>query len=173
MFLATHVPSVLPSTTSLPGKSASETSAALASIDSILRRALSRSSFGANVDPASTLVDDIIAVSTMIFFLLACFMVFLAVKLLLGVLLLGFARRRYKGIKERERMYIHTGARRGGAFGGVTVSDDQKAIIYEGDPEGKKTSVEMERAGRQKEMYEGMEGLEGVTRYKMCAKRIW
>ena len=116
MFLATHVPSQLPSTTSLTESplGTSETSVALASIDNILRRALSHSALG---ESTTTWTDNIIATSTTFFFLAACFLVFLAVKLVLGVTLLRFARNRYRDIRERDRMWAHTGGKPGGAFG--------------------------------------------------------
>lgn len=173
MFLATHVPSPLPSasatTISLSENlSTSETSAALASIDTILRRALSCSDAS-----ASTLFDDFVAAATMAFFLLACFLIFLAVKLLLGIMLLGIARSRYKGLKERERMWTHTGAHRSSTFGTTTITEENRAIIYGGNPEEEMRVSEMVRKGREREMRVEMETLEGVTRYKMCAKRIW
>ncbi|KAI5798222.1 eukaryotic membrane protein family-domain-containing protein, partial [Pyronema domesticum] len=164
-FLATHVPSPLPPTTGLGADT--ETSAALASIDSILRRALS--------NPAHfSFVDTIVAAGTMCFFLLSCFLVFLAVKLLLGIILLGFARNKYKTMKERERMYIHTGANRSSAFGTVTIGEEERKVIYSGElqEEGRKVA-EFVRKGREREMKTEMEGLEEVERYKMCAKRIW
>lgn len=161
-FLATHVPPPL------SDEAISETtSAALAGIDAILRRALSRS-------PGFSLVDNVVAAGTMCFFLLACFLVCLAVKLLLGVLLLGFARNRYEAMKERDRMHIHTGALRSSAFGTVTVGDDERSVIYSGELEAEGRSVsEMVRKGRAREMETNMDGLEQVTRYRMCAKRIW
>jgi hypothetical protein len=166
-FLATHVPPPLPPTTSLSEETVSETSAALAGLDAILRRALSCS-------PEFSLLDNVVAAGTMCFFLLACFLVFLAVKLLLGVLLLGFARKRYKKMKERDRMYIHTGAMRSSAFGTVTVGEEERKVIYSGELEAEGRTVrEMVRKGREKEMSVEMEGLEEVTRYRMCAKRIW
>ncbi|KAF8246746.1 DUF747-domain-containing protein, partial [Wilcoxina mikolae CBS 423.85] len=166
-FLATHVPPPLPPTTSLSEETISETSATLAGIDAILRRALSRS-------PEFSLLDNVVAAGTMCFFLLACFLVFLAVKLLLGVLLLGFARKRYKKMKERDRMYIHTGAMRSSAFGTVTVGEEERKVIYSGELEAEGRVVrDMVRKGREKEMKIEMDGLEEVTRYRMCAKRIW
>lgn len=172
MFLATHVPSPLPSTSATTSLSenlaTSETSAALASIDTILRRALSRSDAS-----ASTLFDDFVAAATMAFFLLACFLIFLAVKLLLGITLLGIARSRYRGLKERERMWTHTGAHRSSAFGTTTITAENRAIIYGGNPDEELKVAEMVRKGREKEMRVEMDSLEGVTRYKMCAKRIW
>ncbi|KAI5778391.1 eukaryotic membrane protein family-domain-containing protein [Geopyxis carbonaria] len=166
MFLATHVPAPLPPTTSLAEHSTSAT--AVAGIDTIMRRALSRSSF-----PPSTWIDDLIAAGTMVVFLLVCFLVFLAVKLALGVVLLEFARRRARGIKARERMNINTGSKRSGAFGVITVNAEQRSRIYEGDPAGEKATADRERKGQAQEMKVEMDGLEGVERYKMVSKRIW
>jgi hypothetical protein len=159
MFLATHS---LPSTTSL---SDTLNASATHGFDTIFLRAISGS--------ASTLLDDFVAAATMCFFLLACFLVFLAVKLLLGVVLLSVAGNRYKSLKERERMWIHTGARRSSAFGTVTIEDETRGIIYGGNPEEERKVAEGIRIGREREMKTEMDGLETVTRYKMCAKRIW
>ncbi|KAA8894234.1 eukaryotic membrane protein family-domain-containing protein [Sphaerosporella brunnea] len=166
MFLATHVPAPLPPTTSL-SETENVTSSSLDGIDTLLRRALGSSS------DSSSLLDDFVAATTMWFFLLACFLVFLAVKLLLGVLLLGVAGKRVESLKERERMWIHTGARRSSAFGTITISEQTRGIIYRDDPEEEKMIAERERVGREKEMKAEMDTLESVRRWKMSAKRIW
>lgn len=170
MFLATHLPADLPPTTSLAPSPSPETTAALASIDQILRRALSRSTLGGD---APTWTDDIVAASTMFFFLAACFLVSLAVKLVLGVSLLRFARNRYRGIREREKMYAHTGGKNGGAFGVCQVSDEQRQRIFEGDERGLRECNERGRKGREAELKTDMGKLEGAERYKMVSKRIW
>ncbi|KAL7271565.1 hypothetical protein RUND412_005663 [Rhizina undulata] len=173
MFLATHVPLPIPSiTTSLDESHASAaTTDALANFDAIIRRALGRSSFGGNTDPTTSSTDDLIAAATLVLFFLGFFLVFLAVKLVLGIFLLGFARQRYKGMKERQQIPIMTGARRVGGFGLIEVTDDQRKLIYEDDPEGERQVREREKAQTAREM--NPEGLEGVTRYAMVAKRIW
>lgn len=175
MFLATAMPHPEPSSsTSLtPSSTPSASTAALASLDTILRRALGRSSFGGNVDPATSFTDDAIAAVTMILFLLCCFLVFLAVKLVLGVALLGFARRRYRAMKDRERISAHTGARRVGGFGVVEVTDDVRRAVHEGDEEGVRKAREAERKGREKDMNPDMASMDTVMRYDMVAKRIW
>lgn len=179
MFLATNVPPPIPSTaTSLSVESASTaspaTTAALQHFDSIIRRALGRSTFGLGGDAAtrsSWSTDDVIAFITMFIFFLGVFFVLLALKLVLGMLLLGFARSRYKGMKEREKEGVSAGGRRIGGWGVVEVNDDKKRWIYEDDPEGARTSREREKVMREKQ--DKGDDLGNVSRYTMVAKRIW
>lgn len=165
-FLATHVPSAFPpsSSTSLTPTSTPD---AASSLDHLLHRALSRHS------PETSWTDRLVSVGTMFTFLSACFLVFLSVKLILGVLLLGFARRRYRGIRERERMNCAVGGRYGGAHGVVNVGKDERKRIWEGDEKGLKACEERERKGREAELKKEMDGLDRVKRYEMSSKRIW
>ncbi|KAF9636417.1 Membrane proteinTapt1/CMV receptor [Lasiodiplodia theobromae] len=190
MFLATHMPLPIPSpATSLSVESAGSqatssspaTTAALAHIDHIFRRALGRSSFGAGSTTSSSSwhlwsLDDVIAFTTMIVVFLVAYFVLLACKLVLGMVLLGFARARYKGMKEREKMLTTTDGKRVGGWGVVEVEDDKKRWIYADDPEGLRALREREAKAREKEAKEarGADGkLEGTSRYSMVAKRIW
>ncbi|KAL1649488.1 hypothetical protein SLS58_001544 [Diplodia intermedia] len=198
MFLATHMPLPIASpATSLSvdsggggqatSSSSPATTAALAHIDHIFRRALGRSSFGAGGNMASVpssphhswqlwSLDDVIAFTTMIVVFLVAYFVLLACKLVLGMVLLGFARARYKGMKEREKMVTTTDGRRVGGWGVVEVEDDKKRWIYADDPDGLRALREREAKAREKEGKEarGADGkLEGTSRYSMVAKRIW
>ncbi|OCK73304.1 DUF747-domain-containing protein [Lepidopterella palustris CBS 459.81] len=185
MFLATHMPLPLPSTaTSLSTESASTTSpattAALAHIDHIFRRALGRSSFGTGTGGPESLsfnwwsVNDLIAFATMVVVFLVFYLVLLAFKLVLGMALLSFARSRYKDMKERERMVVDTGGKRVGGWGVVEVEEDKRRWIYKDDPEGLRALREKEVKMREKEAKGvGEVGLGGVSRYAMVAKRIW
>ncbi|OJD36581.1 uncharacterized protein BKCO1_1000069 [Diplodia corticola] len=203
MFLATHMPLPIASpATSLSvesggsqatSSSSPATTAALAHIDHIFRRALGRSSFGAGGNVASPQssyfsstmtgtawqlwsLDDVIAFTTMIVVFLVGYFVLLAFKLVLGMALLGFARSRYKGMKEREKMVTTTDGKRVGGWGVVEVEDDKKRWIYADDPEGLRALREREAKAREKEMKEARGGdgkLEGTSRYSMVAKRIW
>ena len=121
----------------------------------------------------ATAADAVLAAASMALFLLSCFLVFLAVKLLLGVLLLRVAGRRVKDAAARARMHHHTGARRSSAFGTVMVTDEARRVIYQDTPDEGRKVAERERAGREREMDVGMGGLDGVQRYRMCSKRIW
>ncbi|CAD6590660.1 MAG: hypothetical protein ASARMPREDX12_004620 [Alectoria sarmentosa] len=181
MFLATHMPLPLPSTaTSLSVDSAAAspaTTAALQHIDQIFRRALGRSTFGAG-DPTlapehsmSWSTDDIIAFITMLVFFLVLFLALLAFKLVLGMFLLSFARRRYKGMKERENTSTHADGRRVGGWGVVEVDEDKRRWIYKDDPEAAKKLRERERDARERKG--GEESFGSVSRYSMAAKRIW
>ncbi|KAK8190006.1 eukaryotic membrane protein family-domain-containing protein [Phyllosticta capitalensis] len=193
MFLATHMPLPIPSTaTSLSveesaSASSPATTAALAHIDHIFRRALGRSSFGAGVAgapapphsswwTASWSLDDAIAFATMVVFFLVVYFVLLALKLVLGMVLLSFARSRYRGMKERERMGHTTDGKRVGGWGVTEVDDDKKRWIYADDPEGFRALREREEKGKRKEREEREGGtgvLEATARYSMVAKRIW
>ena len=181
MFLATHMPLPLPSTaTSLSVDSAAAspaTTAALQHIDQIFRRALGRSTFGAG-DPTLApehsniwSTDDIIAFVTMLVFFLILFLALLAFKLVLGMCLLSFARRRYKGMKERENTSTHADGRRVGGWGIVEVDEDKRRWIYKDDPDGARKLREREREARERKG--GEESFGSVSRYSMAAKRIW
>lgn len=181
MFLATHMPLPLPSTAtslSVDGATASPaTTAALQHIDQIFRRALGRSTFGAG-DPTLApeqsniwSTDDIIAFVTMLVFFLILFLALLAFKLVLGMCLLSFARRRYKGMKERENTSTHADGRRVGGWGVVEVDEDKRRWIYKDDPDAARKLRERERDARERKGEE--ESFGNVTRYSMAAKRIW
>ncbi|KAK4549456.1 hypothetical protein LTR36_006453 [Oleoguttula mirabilis] len=183
MFLATHVPMPMPSAAtavSVDGKAAATSPATLAAlqhIDHVFRRAIGRSSFGAGSDPGSSFswwsIDDVIAFATMITFFLALYLVLLACKLVLGMLLLSYARSRYKGMKERERQVATAEGRRVGGWGVVEVGEDKRRWIYDDDPDGLRELREKEERGRKQSKGEKGDRLDGVDRYMMAAKRIW
>ena len=116
--------------------------------------------------------DDAIAFVAMLIFFLGVFLIFLALKLVLGMVLLGFARRRYKDMKEREKEEVGTGGRRVGGWGVVEVDDDKRRWIYKDDPDGARASREREKASMRRGT-ERVEDLGAVNRYTMVAKRIW
>ncbi|KAH0545256.1 hypothetical protein FGG08_000710 [Glutinoglossum americanum] len=179
MFLETHVPLPIPSTaTSLDESSTTSptTTDALQHFDNILRRALGRSSFGIGSPSGSITAlwntDDVIALLTMLIFFLGLFLLLLGAKLVLGMLLLGFSRNRYRSMKEREREVVDTRGKRFGGFGMVDVNEEKRRWIYKDDPEGLRVLREREKAIREKEVrMEASFG--GVSRYSMVAKRIW
>ncbi|KAF7941767.1 uncharacterized protein EAE97_006604 [Botrytis byssoidea] len=179
MFLATHLPPPLPSTaTSLSVESSPATTAALEHFDTIVRKALGRSTFGLpNPDSITPWylpsTDDVIASLTMIVFFLGAFFVLLACKLVLGMLLLKFARNRYSTMKMREHRRYETGGKRVGGWGMVEVDDDKKRWIYDDDPETLKKLREKERLARDKEKVGAVHDFSKISRYEMAAKRIW
>ena len=183
MFLATHVPMPIPSVAtavSLESEAAATspaTRAALQHIDHVFRRAIGRSSFGTGTDSGSSFswwsIDDVIAFATMIFFFLALYLVLLACKLLLGMLLLFYARSRYKSMKERERQGTTTDGKRVGGWGVVEVNEDKRRWIYEDDPDSLRDLREKEERGRKRSKSDRGDKLDGVERYTMAAKRIW
>ncbi|KAI9818917.1 MAG: hypothetical protein M1827_007738 [Pycnora praestabilis] len=183
MFLATHMPSSIPSTaTSISVESSATTSpattAALQHIDQVFRRALNRSSFSGGIGATRLgigswlCLDDIITFTTMLTVFLVLYLVLLALKLILGMCLLSFARSRYKGMKEREKLVIDLGGRRVGGWGVVEVDEDKRRWIYHDDPDAARALREREKASREREGQAGKD-FSGVQRYTMAAKRIW
>ena len=81
-------------------------------------------------------------------------------------------------MKERESVSTQTEGRRVGGLGVVEVDDDKRRWIYRDDPAGRKRLKEREggkraKANEPEKATTGAEGLEGVMRYSMVAKRIW
>ncbi|SMQ49877.1 unnamed protein product [Zymoseptoria tritici ST99CH_1A5] len=180
MFLATHMPVPIPSAgTSIaePPASTPVTTAALQHIDQVFRRALGRSSFGAGNSGgpssiASWNIDDFIALATMVIVFLAVYLIMLALKLVLGMALLSYARGRYNGMKERERESVDTHGRRVGGWGTVEVNEDKRRWIYEDDPEGLEKLRKKESEAQARAASNEMK-LDHVDRYVMASKRIW
>jgi hypothetical protein len=184
MFIAMHMPPPLPATsTSLSSDPASSpaSTAVFAHIDEIFRRALGHSSFGAGATSqawyhySSWTLDDLIAGSTMLIVFLVVYLVFLALKLILGMLLLIVARKRYHGMQEREMMSVETGGKRIGGFGVVDVDENMRKQIYDDDPETLKRLRERDEKQKKKDDQERERGTSfgHVSRYAMVAKRIW
>lgn len=113
----------------------------------------------------------------MLTFFLGAFFVLLALKLVLGMILLRFARNRYADMKKREFQSYDTGGKRVGGWGMIEVDEDKRRWIYEDDTEGLRRLREKERAGREKAEKAVQEGkaseFSRVSRYEMSAKRIW
>lgn len=134
--------------------------------------------------------------------IITLFLVLLIFKLLLGMGLLAFSRRRYQGMKFAEyerahpcpnshthtypqqtinnpiensaksRGYAVEGSKRIGGWGVVEVGEDRRRWVYADDPEGLKRV----RAYEEKEAKKGRDdegSFEHVQRYEMVAKRIW
>jgi hypothetical protein len=182
MFLATHLPSPIPSTaTELAIESETPvTTAALEHFDNIIRKALGRSAFGIP-DPSASgrwylpSADDVIAALTMLTFFLGAFFVLLACKLVLGMLLLKFSRNRYSSMKKRENESYDTAGKRLGGWGMVEVDESKKRWIYDDDLETLQKLKEKERAAKEKAEKGNWQGQDfsKITRYEMSAKRIW
>jgi hypothetical protein len=195
MFLATHLPMPLPPSaqTSLSVESATATSppiaAALDRLDMVIRGALGRSVHGLpqnfsalptsrGFGPWSS--DDLIAALTMVVIFFMIFLVLLVVKLLLGMVLLRYARNRYARMKAKEQAVaggkadaetFESKGRRVGGYGQVEVGEDRRRWMFVDDPEGL-------RKVREKEQRDGKKGkkeidLASISRYDMIAKRIW
>ena len=204
MFLATHLPplSPSPSTSLLVPPDASPSPSTLASI---LRLALGHSSFGsATMSPdtppmlsfrywTSFTFDDFMSLAIMGGVFAILFLLLLLFKLLLGMALLEYARRRYRGMKEREEMDMDTRGKRVGGWGVVEVSDEKRRWIYKGEEEewkarGRDPANESFGGNRDNEgskmgggtgngmpavKSKGKDDWSNVRRYDMVAKRIW
>lgn len=192
MFLATHMPAAMPSTATSLSAAEEVTStpaiaAALHHVDHILRRALGRSTFDSGTAPSADTApyskiltylstDDVVAFCTMLLSFLLLFLLLLAFKLVLGMCLLSFARRRYMDMKKREsENSIGAEGKRVGGWGVVEVDEDKRRWIYMDDPEGARRLRERDKMATDRSRNGGRteEGFEGVERYKMVAKRIW
>ncbi|KAE8137657.1 eukaryotic membrane protein family-domain-containing protein [Aspergillus pseudotamarii] len=116
--------------------------------------------------------------------ILTGYVVLLIVKLLLGMVLLAYARSRYRAMKQREteqsshenggppraREYAVEGSRRFGGWGVVEVNDDHRRWIYTDDPEAlRRLKAKEEKEKNSKEEL----NMDHVRRYEMVAKRIW
>ncbi|KAG2417626.1 hypothetical protein HFD88_008845 [Aspergillus terreus] len=173
-----YVPSPLPSPTPLSLRTIVPVS--IAHADAFFRQLLAN----AMPSPAQS-----VYIFTVVL-LLTGFVLLLILKLLLGMLLLTFARSRYKAMKGREgshpsavtdssnhapaaapaREFSVDGSRRVGGWGVVEVNDDQRRWIYVDDPDGLrrlKTKEEKDRNAKEEL------NLDHVQRYEMVAKRIW
>ncbi|CAI7588127.1 unnamed protein product [Penicillium bialowiezense] len=121
--------------------------------------------------------------------LLTGFVVLLILKLLLGMVLLAFARSRYRKMKgletekrdshsrhsgesgaPRARDYDVEGSQRVGGWGCVEVGEEKRKLIYADDPDGLRRVKEKEEKdkGKDKEFT-----VDHVQRYEMIAKKIW
>lgn len=190
MFLATNISapgiSTATSLTSAHDEAKPTSSPVLAQLDLIFRRALGHSSFGGGSNSEGVwhwTLDDGIALATMLLFFLALYLLLLALKLALGMILLGIARSRYAKMLEREikggsERLIETESKRLGWFGVAELGEERREKIFEGHEGELRKLREKEQRNREKEDKEetsgqGLKGLEGVERYAMVAKRIW
>lgn len=136
-----------------------------------------------------------------VIFILTGYVILLLFKLALGILLLSFARSRYRAMKDREREqslrsannpasqpqnsahtgssstasygrgYVVEGGRRVGGWGVVEVDDEKNRWIYSDDPDGLRKLKE--RGQRDKNGKDSVLNFDSVRRYDMVAKRIW
>ena len=177
MLLATYLPPPLPSTaTSLSLESATTSEAtteALAHIDNIVRRALHGPPSYSITSHPYQILDFLLPYLLPLTAMLLLFLFLLSLKILLGMMLLSFARSRYKSLKEREGMSTHGEGRRVGGWGVVEVDEDKRRWIYADDPEGAKRLREREARERERIRHDSGDGFEKVERYSMMAKRIW
>ena len=183
MFLATHLPPPVSSTaTDLAVESATAspaTKAAFEHFDTIIRKALGRAAYRIPDPTASNRwyiprADDAIAAITMLVFFLCAFFVLLACKLVLGMLLLRFARNRYSSMKSREHASYDTGGRRLGGWGVVEMDEAKQRWFYDDDPSALKKLREKEKASKEKQENNGgtAQDFGKISRYEMV-KRIW
>ncbi|KAK6337130.1 hypothetical protein TWF718_009914 [Orbilia javanica] len=165
MFISTHLPSPLfpdMTRTSFPGDAADAasspaTTAALHKFDTILKSAFSGRAGQDTVDILNT-ITEYLTIATIF---IGIWMVFLVFKFILGMGLLAVARRRYKGMKEREKKgYAVAGI---GGSGMSEMNDEKRKIINAG---GEKDITGGAAARKTTPLGE-------VERFDMVAKRIW
>ena len=179
--------------------------AALDRLDHIIRNALGRAVYGSHTYPATAdypadlggggagagagagaatalwlrwTSDDVIAALTMVVVFLLAFLVLLVIKLLLGMVLLRYARDRYACMKEKEyavargeadKEVFDAKGRRVGGYAQVEVGEERRRWIFADDEAGLRRLKEREAgAGKKAE-----KDLGGIMRYEMVAKRIW
>lgn len=177
MFMASWVPSASSSSSTSLASIHEHYSSARANMPMTTGTAISRT-----IDdiikaiPAVITSSSVVTHMTTVLMVLLIFLILLAFKLVLGMLLLAFARSRYRSMKLRERNPIHhvEGGRRVGGWGVVEVDDDKRRWVYEDDPAGLRGLREREeREKKDREKGHGVETFEKVKRYEMVAKRIW
>ncbi|KAL2182189.1 DUF747-domain-containing protein [Thermothelomyces heterothallicus CBS 203.75] len=212
MLLATHIPTPLPPTTqtSLSVDNATPSPAMLAALDRIdhlIRNALGRSvlgypytadqsdnatagSFGSGDTAAwpsrlwklSFTSDDAIAALTTVVVFMLLFLILLVVKLLLGMVLLRYARDRYARMKikehaiatgQAERESFDAKGKRVGGYGQVEVGDDRRRWIFGDDLEGLRKAKEREKKAEANIERDKEKDFSRVMRYEMVARRIW
>ncbi|KAF4951853.1 hypothetical protein FSARC_12803 [Fusarium sarcochroum] len=195
MLLSTHLPMPLPipestQTSLLSEESATPSSpamiAALNRFDSLIRDSLGRATYGypygspLNSRPwYSWTSDDAIAAVTMIVVFFIAFLVLLILKLLLGMLLLKYARNRYARMKRAEHQgrapesFDTPGSRRVGGFGQVEVGEERQRWIHADRNEGLKGGKGPGKRNEKTDKTAKKDDLEKVSRYEMVAKRIW
>ena len=181
MFIAGWIPSVPPtvstSLTSIHEQYTSSLGAIPTSTTTKLSRQLDHLLGGLPSTIASSNLSNHL---TTVLAILLIFFVLLAIKLVLGMLLLAFSRARYRSMKEREKESIYhvDGGRRVGGWGVVEVNEDKRRWIYEDDPSGLRALQEREdrertKRERDREKGIGVDSFDRVKRYEMVAKRIW
>jgi hypothetical protein len=183
--------------------------AALDRIDHLIRNALGRSVFGypyasdengaadmpsgggsnavaaflSRFWPLPFSSDDCIAALTMVVVFLLIFLVLLVVKLLLGMVLLRYARDRYAKMKMKEhdvaagkadKESFYARGKRTGGHGQVEVGDERRRWIFgPDDPEGLRKSRDKERRAEANVERDKEKDFGRVMRYEMVARRIW
>ncbi|KAI2628216.1 DUF747-domain-containing protein [Xylaria nigripes] len=191
MFLATHIPSPMPtSTTELSVESSTPSSAAMVAafekLDTLIRHALGRAVYpheSTQDQPWWAFSsDDVIALLTMLVFFFLAWIVLLIVKLLLGMLLLRYSHKRYTIMRLKEQAIASGKAehesfsqpgQRVGAFSSVEIGDERRKWIYEDDTDGLERMRQRDRKTQEKFKEKKDDGLAKVVRYEMIAKRIW
>ncbi|KIW45402.1 uncharacterized protein PV06_03796 [Exophiala oligosperma] len=181
MFMAAWVPSTAPSSSTSLASIYEDYSAARSSLPLSTSATISRT-----VDdiirsiPTVITKSSIVTHMTTVLMFLLLFLILLACKLVLGMVLLAFARSRYHSMKSREKNTVHhvEGGRRVGGWGVVEVDEDKRRWIYEDDAAGLRALREKEERDKNKQQKEkerghGVDAFDKVKRYEMVAKRIW
>lgn len=183
MFVAAWVPSPPPSAAASLASIHQQYTASRSAVPTSTAAAIAAKVDGLLYHIPSTIANsEIPSYFTTVLMISLAYLVLLVTKLILGMVLLAYSRKRYKSAREREREknagHHVDGSRRFGGWGVVEVDDDKRQRIYEDDPAGMRSLREREvkdsaKREQVKEKGGGVEGLEKVKRYEMVAKRIW
>ena len=154
------------------------TMAAFAHIDQVIRQALGRSAFG--ISSGKSLLklqiwsrDEITAFGITLTFFLIAYLVLLALKVLLGICMLTFARQRCQSMKQqKENETFTSGSKKVGGWGLVDVDEEKRKWIYADDPEGVQALREREAKAKEKDS-RAVTSLDNISRFSMVSKRIW
>ena len=154
------------------------TMAAFAHIDRVIKQTLGWSTFG--VGSGKSLLrlqmwssDDMIMLGTTLTFFLIAYLVLLALKILLGICILTFARQRYRRMSRKGgNESYNTGGKKNGGWGSVDVNEEKRTWIYADDPDGANAIREREARATEKDS-RGAPSLDDVSRFSMVSKRIW
>ena len=179
MFVAMWIPPISPSSSNSLASIHEQFSSSLGARPTSTSAAIAR-----KVDdilgglPSAIWDSQLTSTFTTVLVLMLVFLVLLACKLVLGMLLLSFARARYRSMKEREKnpIYHVDGGRRIGGWGVVEVDEDKRRWVYADDPDGLQALQDREnreRLKREKEKEVGVSAFDHIKRYDMVAKRIW
>lgn len=166
------------STQSTVESTSEATMAAFAHIDQIIKQALGRSVFG--IGSGKSLLklqiwssNEVAAFGMTLIFFFITYFVLLALKILLGICMLTFARHRYQSMEQQKENETFTASiKKIGGWGLVDVNEEKRKWIYADDPDKLQALREREAKAKEKDSQAVM-SLDNISRFSMVSKRIW